>query len=80
MLSDVPITPRIEANVLAAFKELRRHRVAHGDIRSANIIVRDDESVVIVDFERAVVNAGDSMLAEERVKVKGILQFLKTKL
>ena len=79
MLSDVHITPRIEANVLRAFKELRRHRVAHGDIRSANIIVRDDESVVIVDFERGVLNASDPTLAEEREKVKGTLQFLKTK-
>ena len=73
MLSDVHITPHIKANILRAFKELRSHRVAHGDIRSVNIIVRDDESVVIVDFERGVLNVSDPTLAEEREKVKGIL-------
>ena len=39
----------------------------------------EDESVVIVDFERGVLNASDSTPAEEREKVKGILQSLKLK-
>ena len=57
MLSEVIVTPQIERNVVGAFKELHHHNVYHGDIRAANIIVRADESVVLIDFERSVLNA-----------------------
>ena len=80
ILSDVPVTPRIERNVVKAFKDLHRHHVYNGDIRAANIIVRDDESVVLIDFERSVLNADRMMLIEEEDEVRHMLQVAKNRL
>jgi tRNA A-37 threonylcarbamoyl transferase component Bud32 len=77
MLSDVVVTPQIETNVVDAFKKLHQHRVYHGDIRPANIIVRNDQSVVIIDFERSVLNASRRILSEERYQVRHMLQAKK---
>ena len=78
-MSDVAITSSIERNVLNAFKQLHRHQVCHGDIRAANVIVRDDESVVLIDFERSVLNADRMMLIEEEDEVRHMLLFAKNK-
>ena len=61
MLSEVIVTPQIEKNVVEAFKKLHQYNVYHGDIRAANIIVRPDESVVLIDFERSLLNADRMM-------------------
>ena len=73
------VTPQIEKNVVEAFKKLHQHNVYHGDIRGANIIVRSDESVVIVDFERSVLNADRMMLIEEEDEVRHLLQYHKNR-
>ena len=78
-MSDVAITSSIERNVVNAFKQLHRHQVCHGDIRAANVIVRDDESVVLIDFERSVLNADRMMLIEEEDEVRHMLLFAKNK-
>jgi tRNA A-37 threonylcarbamoyl transferase component Bud32 len=80
MLSEVIVTPRIERNVVGAFKELHRHNVYHGDVRAANIIVRPDESVVLIDFERSVLNADRMMLIEEEDEVRHMLQVAKNRI
>lgn len=77
MLSDVAVTPQIERNIIEAFKKLHQYRAYHGDIRPANIIVRDDESVVLIDFERSVLNADKAMLSEERDQVRHMLQVVQ---
>ena len=77
ILSKVVVTPQIEKNVVEAFKKLHEHNVCHGDIRGANIIVRSDESVVIVDFERSVLNADRMMLMKEEDEVRYLLQYHK---
>ena len=51
----------------------------HGDIRAANIIVRPDESVVLIDFERSVLNADRMMLIEEEDEVRHMLQVAKNR-
>lgn len=79
MLSDILLTPQIERNVIAAFKELHSYGVAHGDIRAANIMVRPDESVVIIDFERSVLNCSRIMLIEEEDEVRYTLQIARSK-
>ena len=80
ILSEVVVTPQIERNVVEAFKELHQHNVCHGDIRAANIIVRPDESVVIIDFERCVLNADRMMLIEEEDEVRHLLHFHKNRI
>ena len=74
------ITPRIERNVVNAFKDLHQHCVYHGDIRAANIIVRPDESVALIDFERSVLNADRMMLIEEEDEIRHMLQVAKNRL
>ena len=78
-MSDVAITPSVERNVVNAFKQLHRHQICHGDIRAANVIVRDDESVVLIDFERSVLNADRMMLIEEEDEVRHLLRAKKTR-
>ena len=78
-MSDVTITPSIETNVVNAFKQLHQYQVCHGDIRAANVIARDDMSVVIIDFERSVLNADRMMLIEEEDEVRHMLLFAKNK-
>jgi RIO-like serine/threonine protein kinase len=78
MLSDTKVTPRIEENVIQAFKMLHSHRVYHGDVRAANVLVRTDESVVLIDFERSVLSVDKMMLLEEEDEVRHMLQFAKS--
>ena len=78
-MSEVVVTPQIERNIVRAFKELHHHNVYHGDIRAANIIVKPDESVVLIDFERSVLNADRMMLIEEEDEVRHMLQVAKNR-
>ena len=79
MLYDTKVTPRIEKNIMQAFKVLHSHAVYHGDVRAANVLVRKDESVVLIDFERSVLNVDKMMLLEEEDEVRHMLQFAKSK-
>ena len=53
--------------------------MCHGDVRTANILVRPDESIVLIDFERSFVTADDVMLIEEEDEVRHLLQAKKTR-
>jgi RIO-like serine/threonine protein kinase len=79
MLCDTKVTPRIEKNVIRAFKTLHSHGVCHGDVRGANVLVRMDDSVVIIDFERSMLKVDKMMLLEEEDEVRHMLQFAKSK-
>jgi RIO-like serine/threonine protein kinase len=79
MLSDTIITQRIEANTIEAFKTLHSYGVCHGDVRAANVLVRKNESVVLIDFERSMLNADKMMLVEEEDEVRHMLAFVKSK-
>ena len=39
--------------------------IFHGDVRSMNVLVRHDQSVVLVNFEQSVLNANEMMLVKE---------------
>ena len=41
-----------------AFAEIHKLEIIHGDVRAANILVAEDESVWILDFESAQVVSG----------------------
>jgi serine/threonine protein kinase len=74
MLYQVTFNPSIANNVLEAFKEIHKRKVYHGDVRPENILVRPDDSVVIVDFERSIIDAEDKLLVEEMEEVGQIVQ------
>jgi RIO-like serine/threonine protein kinase len=79
MLYQVEFNSTISKNVMKAFKELYIRKVYHGDIRVENILVKSDDSVVVVDFERSIINADEKMLKEEMKEVKRLLASLKKK-
>jgi RIO-like serine/threonine protein kinase len=73
MLYQVKVTPNIKRNVIKAFKEIHARRVYHGDVRSENILVRPDNSVVIIDFERSEIDMDLISLNDEMEEVKHLL-------
>jgi RIO-like serine/threonine protein kinase len=79
LLSKVVLNEAIETNVIAAFDMLHKHGIYHGDVRTANVLVRDDNSVVLVDFERSVSNADKMMLLEEEDEVRHMLASIRPK-
>lgn len=79
MLCDTEVTPQIEENVIQTFKVLHSKGVCHGDVRAANVLVQKDESVMLIDFERSVLNADKMMFLEEEDEIRLMLQFAKSK-
>jgi len=69
----------IEENVIAAFDMLHKRGICHGDIRAPNVLVKDDNSVVIIDFERSCVNANRMMVIEEEDEVRHMLNSARMK-
>jgi RIO-like serine/threonine protein kinase len=71
----------VEKKIMSAFDEIHGLGVVHGDIRTANILVGNDTTVWIVDFEfsHAVAdgNAGARLLSDERLAVLEMLRHLK---
>ena len=64
-------------NVIKAFTEIHRRRVYHGDVRGENILVRPDNSVVIIDFEMSEMDADQELLDSEMEEVKDLCAFLE---
>ena len=69
----------MEANIVAAFDILHKYRICHGDMRAANVLVKPDNSVVLIDFEESILNADEVMLLEEKDEVRHMLQVSKTR-
>jgi RIO-like serine/threonine protein kinase len=44
----------VEKNVKEAFDAIHKVGVLHGDIRRQNVMIREDRSVVIIDFEHSI--------------------------
>jgi DNA-binding helix-hairpin-helix protein with protein kinase domain len=77
MLYQVEYNSKIAENVLKAFKALHAKKLHHGDVRVENILVRSDNSVVVVDFESSEINADPKMLSAEMEEVKSLLASLE---
>lgn len=60
-------------NVSEAFSSIHALGVRHGDVRKENILVRDDESVVLIDFERSGFDASLEDLEDEDNEVEELL-------
>jgi serine/threonine protein kinase len=69
----VKVTLNIKRNIIKAFKEIHARRVYHEDIRSENILIRPDNSVVIIDFERSEIDIDLISLNDEMEEVKHLL-------
>ena len=54
-----------------------RAKVCHGDVRVENILVKPDNSVVIIDFETSVAQASRDRLRAEAREVKALLASLE---
>ena len=79
MLHQIKYTPKIGTNVKNAYKRIHARRVCHGDVRCENILVRPDESVVVVDFEMSMIDSGEDHLQSEMREVTHLLASLKRK-
>jgi len=77
MLYQVPSTPKIAHNILKSFRRLHARKICHGDVRHENILVRNDGSVVIIDFERSEIDAPREVLDCEMREVKLLVAELK---
>jgi serine/threonine protein kinase len=73
MLHEVTCTLRIQRNVIKAFQAIHARGVCHGDIRYENILVRPDQSVVIVDFELSEIGVDKENLDAEMGQVMELL-------
>ena len=77
MLYQVKFNPVAAKNVVKAFKEIHARGVLHGDVRAENILVKKDNSVVVIDFESSEMNADRNMLDAEEKQVKSLLEWWK---
>ena len=66
----------VSKNVKAAFAGIHSLGVIHGDIRKQNIMVKQDKSVVIIDFENSVHYEGlkAEMIKEENDEIDRVLR------
>lgn len=69
----------VSNNVKTAFAEIHRLGVIHGDIRKQNIMVKEDKSVVVLDFESSVYHEdlSDDMIQDENEVIQRVLQEVK---
>lgn len=66
----------VSKNVKDAFAQIHALGVIHGDVRRQNIMVREDKSVVIIDFESGVYheNLSDVMIKEENDEIERVFK------
>ena len=57
-MSSENLSDKVANKVEQAFAEIHKRKIIHGDVRAANILVAEDESVWILDFESAQVVSG----------------------
>jgi len=79
MLYQVAYTPAIAHNILKAFQQLHARKICHGDVRPENILVRKDNSVVIIDFERSEIDTPREVLDCEMREVRLLVAELKAR-
>ena len=63
-------------NILSAFGAIHDLGMIHGDIRKQNILVLEDESVRLIDFENSS-TASDEMIRVEQGEIACLLDELQ---
>lgn len=65
-------------NITHAFHSIHELGVMHGDVRRENILVREDDSVIIIDFESSDFDGvSENVLAIEEATVGKLLSDLE---
>jgi RIO-like serine/threonine protein kinase len=79
-LSYEHLTDNVERNLFAAYRALHKRQVLHGDIRKENILVSEDESVYIIDFDNASIMSEDDvgLILREDEEIMSMLKKLKS--
>jgi tRNA A-37 threonylcarbamoyl transferase component Bud32 len=77
MIYQVEFNSTISKNVIKAFQEIHDRGIYHGDVRVENILVRRDNSVVIIDFEWSDMYADEESLKKEMRLVQSLLAGLQ---
>ena len=74
-MSSDNLSEKVANKVERAFAEIHKLDVIHGDVRAANILVAEDESIWILDFEYAqVVSRGRGKgFTDEALEVRMLL-------
>jgi len=73
MIYQIEFNSTISKNVVKAFQEIHARGVYHGDVRVENILVRRDNSIVIIDFEWSEMNVDEELLKKEMKQVQSLL-------
>ena len=68
-LDPAQVTDEVLAAIWAAIADLRRHGIAHRDLRLANVFLGDDGEVWIIDFGFSEMAASDLLLANDVVEL-----------
>jgi serine/threonine protein kinase len=76
MLHQVTPNSMISKNVVTAYQEIHAREVLHRDVRPQNILVRSDNSVVVVDFELSDLYTDAEVFEAEMKEVSGMLASL----
>ena len=63
------VTDEVLASIWTAIADLRRHGIAHRDLRLANVFIADDGEVWIIDFGFSEMAASDLLLANDVVEL-----------
>ena len=72
------LNPTVVKNVVDAFHSVHALGVIHSDVRKENILVREDHTVVIIDFELSLCNNVTSdQIALEDEEVADLLRHLQ---
>ena len=73
MLYQIEFNSTISENVTKVFRELHVRKVYHEDVRIENILVKSNNSIVVIDFERNIMNVDEKLLKDEMKKIKSLL-------
>ncbi|KAK0429853.1 hypothetical protein EV421DRAFT_501925 [Armillaria borealis] len=71
--SGIHVSSKERAILLQILENIHATGVAHGDIRSWNIVVDDDGKLSIIDFDRAKYKGAPLQMAAERERLEGLL-------
>ena len=68
------LTDPVLVDIWARVSELRRHRIAHRDLRLANIFLAADGRIWLIDFGFSELAASDLLLRNDLAELVGVLQ------
>ena len=69
----------VEDKIKKAYTELHRRKVLHGDVRASNILVSNNKSVYVIDFEAARTGS-ETLLESEMSEVERLLEKVKNEM